>query len=431
MIRADHIDRETIDRYLEKVSSSLGKSEVYRKLLGYLATRALAGDVPKELDIAVDVFGKDASFNSAEDAVVRVNVRSLRQRLDEYYRGAGAQDAVRIEIPKGGYRIQISNNLAPAAPATAAIPVAEPLPRTRGSTRTYLQLVVAGLVVLALGLAAGTYIGTRSATATLQSSEPGDSFVWGPVNQSKRPLTIVLGDLYLFSEVDPVSQRTRTIRDPEISSREDLKKYIGAHPEFSARLSSIETTLLPKSVALGLATVLPLVDRTARPVKVAIADELDLNDLRDRDVIYIGPLVRLGPIENLYWKSSRYRYSRESMRLEDTSTGEAYSASGSWPAQRKDYGLFATFPGPTGNRIMILSSVATDIGLLQIARSMTSMQTITELEAKLTKAGPRDGAFEVLFSATGIARTDFQAEIVAIHPLTGVHPGGVRPSPRP
>ena len=421
MTRFDSTQSEAIRRHLDKVSSLLGKSEVYRKLLAYLTERALQGEVPKELDIAVDVFGKDASFNSSEDAVVRVNVRSLRQRLDEYYRGPGAQDALRIEIPKGGYRVQITDHLAPPVaqvpvPATERVEAATEPQRV---SRSRHWALVAGVTVVAVAVLAALYILRPAAAPKLQTSEVRNSFLWAPVSGSSRPLTIVLGDLYLYSELDPVSQRSRSIRDAAINSRDELKAEIAAHPERSARLTSIETTLLPKSVAYGLAAVLPLVDQTSRPVKVAIADEFDINDLRDSDVIYIGPLLRLGPIENLYGKVSHYRFEREHMRLASKDSAETYAASGNWPAQRTDYGLFATLRGPAGNRIVILSSVATDIGLLQIARSMTSMNTILEVQRRLQTVDPKvPDAFEVLFSATGFARTDLKAEIVAVHSFT-------------
>jgi hypothetical protein len=46
------------------------------------------------------------------------------------------------------------------------------------------------------------------------------------------------------------------------------------------------------------------------------------------------------------------------------------------------------------------------------------MATIAELEKRLQAAEPgATHAFEVLFSATGFARTDLHADIVAIHSL--------------
>ena len=83
----------------------LGRGHVYPKLLTYLADCTIRGDVPKEFDITVDVFGKAKGDVDAPDAQTRVHIYKLRARLDTYYAGAGKNDAVRLEIPKGTYHL--------------------------------------------------------------------------------------------------------------------------------------------------------------------------------------------------------------------------------------------------------------------------------------------------------------------------------------
>ena len=102
-------DSVAIRQHLQQLLSSepMEKSEASQKLLRYLAERALRGETPKETEIAIDVFGRDASFNSAEESLVRVAVRALRRRLHDYYTGPGQHDEVRFDIPKGGYRLDL------------------------------------------------------------------------------------------------------------------------------------------------------------------------------------------------------------------------------------------------------------------------------------------------------------------------------------
>src|SRR5882757_1151203 len=118
MTDVDPVEART---HLERLlaSEQLGKSEAGRKLLTYLFERSLRNEAPKESEIALDVFGKDASFNGAEDSVVRVGVRTLRQKLMEYYAGAGNSSQLQFAIPKGGYRLTcLKQN--PAAATTSA-----------------------------------------------------------------------------------------------------------------------------------------------------------------------------------------------------------------------------------------------------------------------------------------------------------------------
>lgn len=95
--------REALERLI--ASETFSRSDRARKLLRYLVERELAGEAErlKGFAIAVDVFGKDAEFDSATDAVVRVQAGRLRELLGHYYAAEGAADPIRIVIPRGSY----------------------------------------------------------------------------------------------------------------------------------------------------------------------------------------------------------------------------------------------------------------------------------------------------------------------------------------
>jgi TolB-like protein len=57
----------------------------------------------KECVIGMEVFDRDASYDSRLDPIVRVEARRLRAKLEKHYREDGVADAVRIEFPKGSY----------------------------------------------------------------------------------------------------------------------------------------------------------------------------------------------------------------------------------------------------------------------------------------------------------------------------------------
>ena len=271
-------------------------------------------------------------------------------------------------------------------------------------------------------LALGLLLAVRS-RPPFASPEPetaiDHSFVWSDLEASDRPLTIVLGDLLLFSQVDPTSGHSQWIRDPFINSADQLRGYIGNHPP-SSTLGQSQTTLLPKSVALGLAAVLPIVNRRHRHVDVTLLDELKLDDLRSNDVVYIGPLVRLGPLAERFSQFSRYHYDDASFQLTDKASKRVYALQDRSEGLT-DYGLFALIPGPSNNHIMIFASVARDVGLLQIIRTVTSAQGVDAIRAKVggtPSATPR--SFEVLMAVSGYRRTDLTADIMEAHSLDTV-----------
>jgi hypothetical protein len=102
--------REAGERILG--SGTFSRSPRLRAFLGYVVECVLAGRAQEinEYSLGVQVFGKPADFAPSEDNIVRVTARQLRVKLEEYYRGEGAKDAWRLEIPKGGYTPEVRRN---------------------------------------------------------------------------------------------------------------------------------------------------------------------------------------------------------------------------------------------------------------------------------------------------------------------------------
>lgn len=102
-------DNEQHLRQVEKIAASsvLHGSESLCKLLRYLAHHAIEhpGTPLKEYQIATEEFGRPPDFDPAVDSMVRVQAGRLRSKLAEYYAGEGAEDHVRLELPKGTYTL--------------------------------------------------------------------------------------------------------------------------------------------------------------------------------------------------------------------------------------------------------------------------------------------------------------------------------------
>ena len=78
-----------------------------RGLLEFLVACSIEGRTPKELEIAMEVFGKGADFDPSQDSMVRVYAHNLRQKLDQYYATDGRADAGRLSLARGEYRVSL------------------------------------------------------------------------------------------------------------------------------------------------------------------------------------------------------------------------------------------------------------------------------------------------------------------------------------
>jgi hypothetical protein len=434
------VDPELVRRHLAQLlaSDSLSKSETSRKLVSYLVERAIRNDAPKETDIALDVFGKDASFHGSDDSVVRVSVRTLRQKLTEYYAGPGRDDELHFEIPKGGYRLAFVPQTRPAvgpavaAAATAlvtsttspstitAVPASVPVAGARTAwPRRALWLTSAAVALLAISLFANIYQWNDSRGAENPVvSRARDSAVWADMVASHRPLTMVLGDLFMYTQTDAATGHTIYVRDASINSSEELRALLASNPPFAAERGQRYVTMIQKSAAVGMAAILPIVTRPGRNIEVVVRDDFTGDGIRDKDIIYIGPLVRLGPLASYYQSRSRYRYSTEGSTITDVVTSKVYAPEGTLGGARLDYALASKFNGPAGNHIMIFTAGGRNAGLLQIVRTLTSPEGLAEFEKKLhARSSKVPDEFEALLTVTGFKTTDLAASIVDVNPL--------------
>src|SRR5215831_15426907 len=101
------VSRDDKLQQLEKVLQSriLHGSESLRAFLRYVVENAVDHReiFLKEYTIATEVFGRDGSYDSRNDSVVRVQAGRLRTKLHEYYATEGVNDKVVIDLPKGHY----------------------------------------------------------------------------------------------------------------------------------------------------------------------------------------------------------------------------------------------------------------------------------------------------------------------------------------
>ena len=158
------------------------------RLLDYLleAELAGAGDRLKAYAIGVDVLGRGPDFDPSTDSIARVEVGRLRKLLEAYYAGPGAQDPLRVAIPRGQMRPVIGpmppETGPPAGPAPPeAVP---PAPSTPGVGALRIVLLLA--LLAAAGLLAWNYLGSRRA-----ATDPADP---APPIVEVGPFTSALND---------------------------------------------------------------------------------------------------------------------------------------------------------------------------------------------------------------------------------------------
>jgi pimeloyl-ACP methyl ester carboxylesterase len=104
-------DQPSLRKQLARMAQSRAFARADRMfpLLAYLVDARIRG-MARSLDqrrIAIDVFGRDNDFDPACDAIVRVEIGRLRNKLREYYASEGGADELVVDVPRGQYRARI------------------------------------------------------------------------------------------------------------------------------------------------------------------------------------------------------------------------------------------------------------------------------------------------------------------------------------
>ena len=145
------LEDEAVRKALANVLNSPGfaRNERLSRFLRFIVERHLEGrDLElKESVIAIEVYGRQPDYNPKLDPIVRTEARRLRVRLSDYYKGVGADAAVIIDLPKGGYVPGI-RLVEQEAVIDAAVEASRPKP---GKWRLAAALLATVAAVLAVG----------------------------------------------------------------------------------------------------------------------------------------------------------------------------------------------------------------------------------------------------------------------------------------
>lgn len=400
-------------------SGVLGQSGRLLELFEFLAQRSAEGRPPKEAEIALAVFGKAGPDSMRDDPVARVYIHRLRKRLDDFYLRHGMPGGVRLDIPKGDYRIACvaPDTIAPEPEAEAERDVETTAAANKPARRKLRwAFAAAALAAVAIGanVAAWAVFANRPAAPTAQLANSG---MWAEIANSKRPLLIVVGDYYMFGEYEDRTKLKRLIRDFSINSKEDLAGKQWGNPKDFDKYSDVALQYLPASAAFALADLAPLIQE-GRKVQVTLSSNMPLDRLKTDDIIYVGLLSGLGPLRDPVFSTSRFAVGKSYDQILDLKTNRAYNSEAFLAAPRddmyRDYGFFSSFQGPGGNRIVILSG-SRDTAVMGVAEAVTQIERLERVQKKT----PKEGDFEALFEVKGQKHMNLEASVLAAYPLDG------------
>lgn len=392
----DPILRREVERV--QVSGVLGEARS-RALFDYLAEKTLLGPAPKEIAIAMDVFGKRSDFDVSQDALVRVYIHKLRKALESFYASVPPPAGATLYIPRGEYRLKINPQDSVA-----------PRPVSQANDRRSRLLMAASLcaaVLMGIGIA---WLWKPTSELDRVRASP----IWSSIIKDDRPIMIVMGDYYLIGETDASADVKRLIREYAINSKSDLNRYVVEHPELAERYMDVGLRYLPISSAVALRNVMAVLAPQNRRISVSNMSDLEPGTIKSTDIVYIGYLSGMGMFQDFAFTGSRFEVGESYDEVIDRKTHHLYTSEVgrriTQPApptgkeqMYHDYGIFEKFRSPGGNTILVISGTR-DEGVSQTAEAITNEQKLNEFVRQVDAGLPMEALWEVsAFDGTNLS----------------------------
>jgi hypothetical protein len=228
----------------------------------------------KERSIGVALFGRSASYDTREDAIVRVTASDVRKRLLQHYGQAHVETGIRIFLPSGSYipKFRRSSNGSWPSPEAVHVPEhpagASPWNRPR--------LMVAALSLL-LAFAAGIVMSPwiprlRSGAAVRTGTLP-----WRALFQHGRRTSLVLSDTniamlqnLLGSPIRLADYANRQYVHDPASLTPELQRLLGhlAGNDYSASAATVDVRAALTIAEFAQAYAIRIAPRSARMMRL-------------------------------------------------------------------------------------------------------------------------------------------------------------------
>jgi len=414
-------------------SPTFARSERLGKLLTYVCELALNGREAEinEQKIGQAVFGRSRDYDSAVDGIVRSQASRLRQRLELYYQQEGADEPIRVVIPRGGYVPVFEARVLPAPPPAVAetaeaipatlsavlAPATEKKPETSFSQR-WLPWGVSMLLGLML---VSLWIHDRRRLQLLAPAEPQTHPLWSHLFTRNQPTMVVAPDsgLVLFHGMSGKDVDLKGYLDAGYRSEPDIPPQIG--PTASKNDSLLDLANRRYTSIVDLKTILNLKDRAEKmgsDVSVRYARDLRPDDFKTGNVILLGS-SEADPWVEIYEHNMNFVFKDDYKEIYSILNRNPLKGEPSrWDSRRDDpqrrvYGVVAYMPSLAGEGNALLLE---GTGMSGAQAGMDFVLDDTELLPFLNRIRRADGTlphFELLLETHNIGASAVRSQVLA------------------
>ncbi|RZU35427.1 hypothetical protein [Edaphobacter modestus] len=323
------------DRVLQCVreiaeSAAFRNSQRSGQFLIYIVEQAIAGnfDALKERLIGIELFGRSATYDTGEDAIVRVTASDVRKRLLQYYGQFGEAMEWRVTLPRGCYIPELIHSPQHDKPDTGGtfastaieeVPAVAETPQATTAALSHVEALTGrsplkqGTLTLAIAVTcfasalltfSGCWFWLGHTTSGSQAPP-----VWAGLLDPHQPLRIITSDPNI-AEIQGLTGQRITVSDyanhryiPDPSKVSPVSLVFANNILRGDKVAAVDASIVADVAATAQRYDTDVLVRTARAIQ--------LSDLAtDGNYVVIGsPLTN--PWSSLYLANADFRFARE------------------------------------------------------------------------------------------------------------------------
>lgn len=391
-----------LDRMLANPLFKLSKR--YPILLRHVVERALAGDTDnlKERSLGVEVFGRDPSYDTSTDPIVRTTAGEIRKRIAQYYQEDGHESEVRILLSPGSYVPEFSF---PEAAEHAAEPAVDAPRPAGGRIPGWLGYALAALAGGAL--VAGAYRMTEAAPErTLHT-------YWGPLLNAQGEVKLCYGQRQFVGN-DPEPHQEDTSELPKVM----LKPGAPIVPATMFEIYYLGSQNVAVSDLEAIIRIAGLLDKAGKRYQLVGQRSATLTEFRG------GPVILVGAFNNDWTKRlfRRFRFTcvREGniMRIQDARRPDDRSmvvdGTQSYLDLKEDFAVISRVHDPITGSVVVGIAGLTGYGTAEAGEFLTREDALQKL-AGAVPAGWEKKDVQCVLSTPVIRGYSGMPRVVACH----------------
>jgi len=384
--REPHADevREQLNRLL--ANPFFSHSKRFPTFLRFVVEQTLAGESEniKERTLGIEIFGRDAEYDTASDPIVRVTAAEIRKRVAQYYQDPPHEHELRITLPSGSYIPQFNWPRGASDPAWNELepPAAEDItPADHRAAGHLAKTARHSHAMLIIACVAGGLLSVAVVLLWQATHRSATDFFWRPVLASNDPVLLCIADQLQYSSI--------ALRD-------------AAEPTHQVILNDRLTAIVVDDV-YATVKVAGVLQSYKKQYSLKGEGATNLEDLRN------GPTVFIGALDNAWTlrltNTLRYHFANNAEMTKMSIVDSQAPSQTPWVLDRsvqmatnnyRDYAIIARFTDTNTGKLAVVVAGIGRGGTIAAGEFLTDAGDLAQLQHAAQAAGDKKNMEVVL-----------------------------------